>query len=94
MICPKCGKNDMQYIIDTRRRSTDYILRRRECECGYRFNTVEIMELNEKNLKVIEREMIKNCKPRAYAKIIDLAYRMIFDRTNYLKEKKQERDAG
>ena len=94
MICPNCGKNDMQYIISTRRRSSDYILRRRECECGYRFNTVEIMELNETTLRVLEREMAKNCKqPRAFERIIDATWRKIFDRYNYLKEKRMERDA-
>ena len=94
MICPNCGTDNMQSVISTRRRSPEYILRRRECECGFRFNTVEIAELNEDTLRVIEREMRHNSKVRAFEKIINLAYRKIFDRTNYLKEKKLERDAG
>ena len=87
MVCPKCGINDQQKIINTRRRVEDYIWRRRECVCGYRFTTIEIMELNEKTMKVLEREMIKNCKPRAFEKIIHTMYKKIFERTEYLKEK-------
>ena len=94
MICPKCGLNDQQKVISTRRRSDEYILRRRECVCGHKFNSVEITELTEKNIKVIEREMIKNSQPRAFQKIIHETYRMIFDRYRWLQDKRQERDAG
>ncbi len=92
MVCPKCGVNDQQKIISTRRRVQDYILRRRECVCGYRFNTVEIMELNETTMRVLEREMIKNSKPRAFSQIIHLTYRKIFDRYRYLEDKRLEKE--
>lgn len=89
MICPNCGVNDQHRTISTRRRSDEYILRRHECcVCGHKFNSVEITELTEKNLKVIEREMIKNCEPRQFEKMIHSIYRQIFDRYNWLKEKK------
>ena len=87
MICPVCGVNDQQKIVSTRRRSSDYILRRRECVCGYRFNTVEIMELNERNIRKIEKEMIVNSEQNAFANIIRDTYRSIFDRYRWLKEK-------
>jgi len=88
MKCPKCGVDDQQKILSTRRRSSDYILRRRECVCGHRFNSVEIIELNEKNLKVIEREMIRNCKPRAFEKIVHDMYMNVFDHYRYLQQRK------
>ena len=87
MICPNCGVNDQQKIIETRRNIQDYIRRRRECVCGYRFTTIEINELNKTTLKVLEREMSKHCKPRSFEKIIYDTYRKIFDRCAYLKEK-------
>ena len=90
MQCPKCLVDDQQKIISTRRRNKDYILRRRECVCGHRFNSVEITELTEKNLKVIEREMIKNCKPRAFEKIIHDIYLNVFDHYRYLQNKRKE----
>lgn len=93
MICPACGINDQHRTIDTRRRSPEYILRRHECVCGHKFNSVEITELTEKNLKVIEREMIHNCQYRQFEKIIHSVYRQIFDRYNWLKEKKHGSDA-
>ena len=86
MICPKCGMNDQQKIISTRRRSSDYILRRRECICGHRFNSVEITELNEKNMKAIQREMNHNCKKRAFEKIIYDKYLYLFDRNRYMQQ--------
>lgn len=89
MICPACGRNDQHRTIDTRRRSQEYILRRHLCVCGHKFNSVEITELTEANAKIIEREMIKNCKPRQFEKTIHSIYRQIFDRYNWLKEKKQ-----
>ena len=94
MKCPFCGIDDQQKIISTRHRSSEYILRRRECSCGHRFNSVEIIELNEKNIRVIEREMIRNCKPRAFEKIIHDTYKYIFDHYRWLQDKRQERDAG
>lgn len=79
MICPACGVNDQQKIIDTRRRSTEYILRRRECcFCGNKFNTVEVMELNEKTMSVLRREMKHNCPSRAFEKIIYSVYHKLF----------------
>ena len=78
MICPKCGLDDQQRTISTRRRSTEYILRRKECVCGHRFNTVEIMELNEKTMSVIHREMKHNCASRAFEKIIYSVYHKLF----------------
>jgi transcriptional regulator NrdR family protein len=88
MICPNCGVDDQQKIISTRHRSPEYILRRRECVCGHRFNSVEIIALTEKNLGVIEREMNRNTNgARSFAESINLAYRKIFDRYQYLKEK-------
>lgn len=94
MICPVCGTNDQHRTISTRRRSPEYILRRHLCACGHKFNSVEITELTEKNMKIIEREMIKNCQPRQFAKMIHSMYRQIFDRYNWLKEKKGESDVA
>lgn len=94
MKCPKCGVNDQQRIISTRRRSSDYILRRRECVCGHRFNSVEIIELNEKNVKVIEREMIHNCSPRAFEKIVRDIYLYVYDHYKWLQKKRAGGDAS
>ena len=88
MICPKCGKDDQQKVLDTRKRNCDYILRRRECVCGYRFSTVEIAELNERSIKSVERIMRKSFNKRAFAKIIDETYRRIFDKYQWSKEKR------
>ena len=94
MICPACGVNDQSRVISTRHRSQDYILRRHECVCGHKFDSVEITELTEKNMKIIEREMIKNCQPRQFEKMIHSMYRQIFDRYNWLREKKQRGGAN
>lgn len=41
MKCPEC-KRESNQIIDTRDRK-DYVYRRRECLCGYRFATYEMI---------------------------------------------------
>lgn len=90
MICPACGVDDQQKIISTRRRNSEYILRRRECVCGHRFNSVEIIGLTEKNLKVIEREMNRNCSsPRAFQKIIYSTFQYLFDHYRWLQKKRE-----
>lgn len=89
MICPKCGLNDKSKVIDTRRRNDQYILRRRECVCGYRFGSVEITELNEQTMKAMARVMNKQCKQREFSRIINDTYRSIFDRYRWLKEKRR-----
>lgn len=94
MICPACGRNDQHRTIDTRRRNPEYILRRHLCVCGHKFNSVEITELTEKNMKAIEREMINNCRPRQFEKMINLIYRKIFDGYNWLKEKNNGGDVA
>lgn len=90
MICPKCGLNDKSKVIDTRRRNDQYILRRRECVCGHRFGSVEVIELNDKTMKAMERVMKKNSSARAFEKIINNTYRSIFDRYQWLKEKRSD----
>lgn len=88
MICPKCGADDMQKVLSTRKPKSDFVLRRRECSCGYRFSSVEIAELNETTMKAIERVMGKNSKPRSFEKIIHETYRSIFDRYQWMKERR------
>lgn len=89
MICPACGLDEQHHVLSSRRNNPEYILRRHECICGHKFNSVEITGLTEKNMKIIEREMNKNCQPRQFQKMIHSMYRQIFDRYNWIQEKKQ-----
>lgn len=87
MKCPKCGKEDSQQVINSRHNNSGYIIRRRECECGNRFSTIEAYELNEKTMMAFEREMRRNCSPRAFEKITYSTYQKKFNRSQYLKER-------
>lgn len=40
MICPKCGKEKQSKVLETRERK-DFVYRRRECTCGFRYMTAE-----------------------------------------------------
>jgi len=40
--CPECGSTVLHKVIDTRRRK-GWIHRRRECACGERFSTTEVI---------------------------------------------------
>lgn len=86
MICPKCGKDDQHNVLETRKPCGDYILRRRECTCGHRFSSIEIVGLNENSMKAIRRKMKKNCRPREYERMIDLAYRELFGGSTQWRE--------
>lgn len=88
MICPKCGLNDQQKVLSTRRNHNQYVLRRRECVCGHRFSSVEIIELNETTMRKLEQIMAKNSTPRAFQKIVHDMYRYVFDHHRWLEEKK------
>jgi len=94
MICPSCGRDEQHHVLSSRRGNPEYILRRHECVCGHKFDSVEVTELTDKNLRVIERVMIQNCPPRQFEKMIHSMYRQIFDRHNWLQEKKQRSGAA
>ena len=87
MKCPKCGKHDMSKVIDSRRRNGGYVIRRHECMCGHRFNTIEIVELNDKTLTAIGTIMRDNCEPRAFERAISAMYDKIFNFAKYIKDK-------
>lgn len=40
MICPKCGMEHQSKVLETRERD-DFVYRRRECICGFRYVTEE-----------------------------------------------------
>lgn len=47
MVCPKCNTDDL-VVKDTRTTSDNHIRRRRVCrQCGYRFTTYEITQLQK-----------------------------------------------
>ena len=49
MKCPNCGSYQ-DHVVDTRPRGLDKIKRRRECyDCGFRWNTIEIYDKEDKS---------------------------------------------
>lgn len=40
MICPKCGTEHQSKVLETREKD-DFVYRRRECLCGFRYVTEE-----------------------------------------------------
>lgn len=79
MNCPKCGRADVSYIIDSRRRNTDgYVLRKRKCMCEQKFNTVEVSVLTEDSLNAIRRESYKNGGRKEFEEAIRMCYESIF----------------
>ena len=87
MKCPGCGKSDQSNVIDTRRNSDWYTIRRHQCVCGHRFNTIEVVELNDKSLTAIGTIMRNNSAPRAFEKAISAMYDKIFHFSKYKKDK-------
>ena len=86
MICPKCGCPD-SIVVDSRKHES-YINRRRDCcNCSFRFFTVELAELDEKNLTRIRTIMKNNSKPRTFEKALLQMYMKCFQRREYYKEK-------
>ena len=91
MICPNCGCPESM-VIDSRKHDM-YTNRRRECiRCGIIFKTVEITEINEKNLIRIESIMKENSKPREFERIINLIYMRCFHYSQYRKMKGLKQD--
>ncbi len=91
MICPKCGCLE-SLVVDSRKREA-YNNRRRECiGCGYIFRTVEITEINEKNLTRLKIIMQQNDKPRQFEKMIHWAYMKYFQRYQFRKMKGLKQD--
>ena len=88
MKCPNCGQHDMAYVVDSRRKDGGYIIRRHKCECGHKFNTIEVMELNEKTLSAIHTAMRNNSGPRAYEKAISNEYDKLFHFRKYKTDKR------
>ena len=87
MKCPKCGVNDQQFVISTRRRSTDYISRRREClSCGHRFTSIEVVELTDDAIRAIRTTMKKNCAPRTFERILDHTWRKVFETKGHMND--------
>ena len=86
MICPKCGCSD-SIVIDSRKHEA-YNNRRRECnECGFVFRTIEITEINEKNINRLKTIMKQNEKPRQFEKVLHWAYMKYFHRREFYKKK-------
>lgn len=86
MICPKCGCPD-SIVVDSRKHET-YINRRRDCcNCSFRFFTVELAELDEKNLTRIRTIMKNNSTPRTFEKALLQMYMKCFQRREYYKKK-------
>ena len=46
MFCPECGAEGKAFVIDSRP-TLDGIRRKRKCECGARFHTIEILDPDE-----------------------------------------------
>lgn len=79
MNCPKCGRADLSYVKDSRRRNTSgYILRKRECMCGCKFNTVEVSELTTQSLEAIRREAYRNGSRQDFENAIRACYDKLF----------------
>lgn len=53
MVCPKCGREGVTRVIDSREKKGECsVKRRRECTiCGARFTTTEKLERNETRKK-------------------------------------------
>ena len=62
--CPECGSTDHQ-VKDTRPMS-GYIRRRRKCECGHRFTTLEKLH-NSPGLATIEKDLVSEALDEAAA---------------------------
>lgn len=83
MDCPKCGKADLSYVKDSRRRnSSGYVLRKRVCMCGHKFNTVEVSELNAQSLEAIRRASFCNGGRKEFEQAIMECYEKLFGQEN------------
>ena len=93
MNCPKCGC-PYTLVMDSRQQKT-YNNRRRKCiDCGCRFGTVEVAELDEVNMTRIKTLMEDQSKPRQYEKIINLMYVKVFMYPEYKKMKGMKKNDG
>ena len=87
MKCPKCGTNDQQSVISTRRYQEEYISRRRECLCcGHRFTSVELADLNDEAIRAIRMIMKKNCAPRTFERILDKTWHKVLDTKGHMND--------
>ena len=94
MICPKCGSPNT-LVMDSRQQKTYNNRRRRKCvDCGCRFGTVEVAELDEVNMTRIRTLMVEQSKPRQYEKIINLMYVKSFMYSEYKKMKGMKENDG
>ena len=86
MICPKCGCPD-SIVVDSRKHQS-YVNRRRDCcNCSFRFYTIELAELDEKNLTRIRTIMKHNSNPRTFEKALHQMYMKCFHFSQYMKQK-------
>lgn len=64
LACPRCGKVGRQWVIDSRPTGSA-IKRRRECVCGFRFNSYETLNPpNEVMLAEVRRDLIYEIKSK------------------------------
>ena len=93
MICPKCGCPD-SIVVDSRKHES-YINRRRDCcNCSFRFFTVEVAELDEKNLTRIKTIMKHNSKPRTFENAFLQMYMKCFQRRKYYEKGTKDNENG
>lgn len=85
MICPKCGIE--ANVIDSRQYPI-YRRRRYKCNCGNRFSSVEITEINSEIFTVIHRIMTMNGANRyQFKKAIHQEYIKRFERGKYYNDR-------